>query len=146
VKTVHSQKFPTAPPITQDGGVVIVRGEALRVLYRATLALAARHHRDGLASPALLHALRAELYRASMSRSRRKLATAVDTPACCTCQDGDDWIGVAAASALLSVSRRQVQRLAEHDAGLLGARRIGSIWALRRSAVLALAERRKAVK
>ena len=36
-----------------------------------------------------------------------------------------------------------MQRLAEHDADLLGARRIGSIWALRKSAVLALAQRRK---
>lgn len=39
-----------------------------------------------------------------------------------------------------------MQRLAERDASLCGARRIGSIWALKRSAVLALAERRKAVK
>ena len=137
------------PPITQHDGVVIVSGDALGLLYRATLALAARHRRDGLASPSLLHDVRTALYRATttaMSAPRRELSNALDTSACCTCQNGDDLISVAAAARLLAMSRRQVQRLAVHDADLLGARRVGSIWALRRSAVLAYVARRKAAK
>ena len=123
---------------------MIIRGEALPLLYRATLALAARHRRDGVSSPPLLHDARTALFRATTSPPRHELATAVDTSACCKCQNGDDWINVAAAARLLSVSRRTVQRLAEHDADLLGARRIGSVWALKRSAVLALADERRA--
>ena len=61
------------PPITPVGGGVLVQGEALPLLYRATLALAARHHRDGLSSPPMLHTLRAELFRATMSSPRHQL-------------------------------------------------------------------------
>jgi len=81
----------------------------------------------------------------AMSRPRHQLAETLPAESWCTCQDGDDWVGVAAASQLLSVGKRQVQRLAEHG-DLLGARRIGPVWALKRSAVLALAERREAAK
>ena len=102
---------------------------------------------DGLPSGDLQQLAQA-LFRAhiAVSSPRHELAETLPAGSCCTCQDGD-WISVAAAADCLSVSRRQVQRLAEHDAERCGARRIGSIWALKRSAVLALAaERRKAAK
>ena len=35
------------PPITQVGTTVLIQGEALPLMYRATLALIARRHRDG---------------------------------------------------------------------------------------------------
>ena len=133
------------PPITQHDGVVTVQGDALPLLYRGVIALVARYHRDGLSSPPLLHILRTELFRASTSQPRHRLAKTLPAGSCCTCQDGE-LVSVAAAARMLSVGKRQVQRLAERDAEILGARRIGSIWALKRSAVLALAERRKAAK
>lgn len=84
------------------------------------------------------------LYRAHVaSRPRHEDAAHPVGPPQSNGQDGD-LISVAAAARLLAMSRRQVQRLAAHDADLLGARRVGSIWALKRSAVLALAAGRKA--
>ena len=136
-----------SPLITQRDGVVVISGDAVPLLYRATIALAARHHRDGLASPALLHTLRAALYGATTSPPRRKVSMAMDTSACCTCQDGDDWISAGEAALLLGLSRRQVQRMAaKHYWGGAGAIRVGRTWALQRAPVLALAERRKAAK
>ena len=35
------------PPVMQDGAAVTIQGAALPMMYRATLALAARHRRDG---------------------------------------------------------------------------------------------------
>lgn len=137
---------PDDRAVQQRGGVVIVSGDALPLLYRAIIALAARHHRDGLAAPTLLHDACAALFRATVSPPRHEDDGQRAARSCCTCQDADDWISVAAAARLLALSRRQVQRLAVHDAGLLGARRIGSIWALQRSAVLALTPGRKASK
>jgi hypothetical protein len=133
------------PCVIQHGASVTITGDALPLLYRAVIALVARHHRDGLSSPPLLHTLRAQLYRATMSRPRHKLVTAAPSSACCTCQDGE-LVGSAEASRLLAMSRRATQRLAAHDANLLGAVRCGSIWLYRRDAVLAPAERRKAAK
>ena len=113
-----------------------------------------RHPRPGrpppprrAASPPLLHTLRVALYRATMSPPRREDAGQVPAVSRCTCQNGDDLISVAAAAQLLAMSRRNVQRLAATDDGsLLGAVRCGSIWALRRSAVLALVREREASK
>ena len=76
------------PPITQHDGVVTVQGEALPMMYRAVIALAVHHHRDGVASPPLLHTLRAELYRALMSVPRHELADTGTAAPCCACQNG----------------------------------------------------------
>lgn len=131
------------PPIlARYDGTVIVSGEGLVLMYR--VALAARHHRDGVASPPLLHTLRATLYRAATSRPRHQDDSRPPTTSCCTCQDGADPIGVAEAAAILSLSPRQVQRLAA-SVGLSGIR-LGHAWALDRGAVLALARRKEAAK
>ena len=57
-----------------------------------------------------------------------------------SCSNGldGDYLSIAGAAGLLGLSRRQVQRFAAADAGLPGVR-CGSIWLLRRDAVLALA-------
>ena len=135
-------------PIVQRDGAVIIRGDALPLLYRAVHALTIRHRRDGVSSPPLLHTLRAELFRAVTSRPRHRLAETTPTKSCCTCQDGDDGddlIGTAEAATLLSVSPRQVARLASRDVGL-GGIRLRHAWVLRRAPVLALVARRKAAK
>lgn len=130
-------------PVQQDGDSVTIRGAAVALMYRAVLALAARHHRDGVSSPPLLHELRAALYRAVMSATGHELVNALTSSACCDCQDGADLIGVAEAATILSVSPRQARRLAAQNVGL-GGQRIGKAWALRRAPVLVLAAQRKA--
>jgi len=92
----------------------------------------------GCRRPALLHELRAALYRA-MSAGGHKDA---DSPFEQQCYNGQcgDLIDSAEAAHLLKVSRRQARRLVH---GLEGAR-CGSIWLTRRSAVLALAQEREA--
>jgi Helix-turn-helix domain len=112
------------------------------MLYRATLALAVHHHRDGLSSPAMLHTLRAELYRATMSQQRHQLAETLPAGSSRTCHDSA-YVDSAAAAELLGLSRRSAQRLAANG---LDAVRCGSIWLFDRGAVMALAERRKAAK
>ena len=133
------------PPLTQVDGAVIISGDALPLLYRATLALAVHHHRDGLSSPPLLHTLRAELFRATMSGPRHRLAETMPAAPCSRCQCGDALIGTAEAATLLSLSPRQVARLASRDVGL-GGIRLRHAWVLRRAPVLALAARRKAAR
>jgi hypothetical protein len=129
-------------PITQRDGVVIVSGDAVLLLYRAVLALAIRHRRDGLASPALLHTLRAELFRATMSPRRHKDARPSTPAPHCDCHDSV-YVDSAAAAELLGLSRRSVQRLTGNG---LDAVRCGSIWLYRRDAVMTLAKRREASK
>ena len=134
--------------ITQRDDSVIVSGEAAALLYRATLALILRQHGDGVTPPPLLHELRAALFRATtMSPTRRNNAADHLVPPQSTCQDSSDWCSVGEASALLGISRRQVQRMAtDRSRGGLEAIRVGRTWALRKAPVLALAERRKAAK
>jgi excisionase family DNA binding protein len=134
------------PPITQDGDTVLIRGAALPMAYRATLALILREHRDGVTPSPLLHQLRRELYRATtMSPPRHKDAGHTTGGPCCNGQGASDWCSVGEASALLGISRRQVQRMAtDRSGGGLEAIRVGRTWALRKAPVLALAERRKA--
>jgi excisionase family DNA binding protein len=135
----------SAPAITQDGGVV-VQGDALPLLYRAVLALAARHNRDGITPSPLLHELRAALFRATtMSPTRHQLANALASSSCCGGQDPSDLISVAEAAELQRLSKRQVQRLAANPGGLDGVR-IGRTWMLAKAPVLTLAEQRKAAK
>jgi excisionase family DNA binding protein len=106
--------------------------------------LAARHRRDGLASPALLHQIRAAMFRAGTSRPRHKDA---GDPTGGPSSNGHhrDWISAGEAVSLLGLSRRHVQRLAADPRGGLGGVRVGRTWALKRSLVLALA-RGKAAK
>jgi len=77
-----------AAPITptcHDG--VLIRGAALPLMYRSTLALIARRHRDGLAaSPLLLEACRI-LYRATLSQPRHNIAHLALAESRCTGQD-----------------------------------------------------------
>jgi hypothetical protein len=61
-----------SPDITAHGGVVMISGEALALMYRATVALIQRHNRDGLAASPLLQQARTTFYRACMSAQRRK--------------------------------------------------------------------------
>ena len=70
------------PPVAQRDFAVLIQGAALPLLYRAVLTLAARHHRDGLASPPLLHEIRTALYRV-MSAPGREIASAAPTKPCC---------------------------------------------------------------
>ena len=48
------------PPVVQRGSAVLIRGAALPLMYRATLALTARRSHDGLAVSPLVHELRAD--------------------------------------------------------------------------------------
>ena len=129
--------------ITQRHDSVTVSGEAAALLYRATLALILREHRDGVTPPPLLHQLRRQLYRASLQR--HALATDSDTSPCWDDQSACDWCDTAEASALLGLSRRQIQRMARAPAGL-DAIQTGRIWLLRWAPLLVLAEQRKAAK
>jgi len=136
----------TDPPVQQDGATVTIRGDALALLYRGLIALAARHRRDGVTSPPLLHELRTVLFRATtMSPTRHKDAGHTLGGPCCNGQDPSDLISVGEASALLGISARTVQRMAaDRSRGGLEAIRVGRTWALAKAPVLALAERRKA--
>jgi len=137
----------TDPPITQTGDSITIRGAALPLMYRATLALAVRHNRDGITPPPLLHQLRAVLFRATTMSPPRHLLDETPPPGPCSACHDSDLIDSATAAQLLAVSRRTMQRLAATDDGsLLGAVRRGSIWLYRRGAVVALAEQRKAAK
>ena len=129
------------PPITQHGDGVLIRGPALALVYRALHALIIRYHRDGVAVSPLLNEARRIVYRATMSARGHEIDTTTSTESGCGGQYGDDLIDSAEAAALLGVSVRQARRLVAADP-LLGGR-CGSIWLLRRSAVLALAERRR---
>ena len=135
----------TDPPITQTGDSVTIRGAALPLLYRATLALAVRHNRDGITPPPLLHQLRAVLFRATTMSPPRHLLDETPPPGPRSNSQGvSDWLSVGEASALLGISRRQVQRMAtDRSRGGLEAIRVGRTWALRKAPVLALAERRR---
>jgi hypothetical protein len=57
-------------PITQTGTSVQIQGDALPLMYRATLALIARRQRDGVAAQPLLQEARAVFYRACTSPAR----------------------------------------------------------------------------
>jgi hypothetical protein len=77
-----------------------------------------------------------------MSPPRHEFASYEVVEAHSGSQDADDWIDVAEAARILTVSRRQVQRLAlSLTPG--DAKRIGNVWALRKAPVLALAEERR---
>ena len=139
----------SADPITQLDGAVTVQGEALPLLYRATLALVARHHRDGVSSPTLLHSLRKELFRATttMSPQRHKDAGNAAGGSCCDGQEARDWCSTGEASFLLGVSRRTIQRLAANRSrDGVEAIRVGRVYMLRLAPLLALAREREALK
>jgi excisionase family DNA binding protein len=130
------------PPITQDGDSVTIRGAALPLLYRAVLALAARHNRDGIIPPPLLHDIRTLLYRAVMSPTRHKDASDVVRGACCEHQQSrDDWCTTGEAAFLLGISRRSVQRMVK-DPGGPEAIRVGRTYLLRLAPLLVQNERK----
>jgi hypothetical protein len=60
------------PPVVQRGSAVLIRGAALPLMYRATLALIARRSRDGLAISPLLHELRTTLYPRAVAAATRR--------------------------------------------------------------------------
>jgi hypothetical protein len=134
---------PASPPvsqISQHDGAVVIRGAALPLMYRATLALVAKRSRDGLRASPLLQQAVTVLYRAcTMSRERHPLAETSPPESSWRGQNGE-LVDSAEAAQLLGCSRRQVQRLAAN--GL--ANRCGSIWVTRRSAALALKAQREA--
>ena len=99
------------PAITQRDGGVLIRGDALPLMYRCTLALIARRHRDGLAVTPLLQKARTTFYRACMSPARHRDDAHTLAESRCAGQDGA-LINSAAAAHLLGLSRRQTQRLA----------------------------------
>jgi excisionase family DNA binding protein len=129
--------------VEQRDGAVIVSGQAAALLYRATLALILREHRDGLASPPLLHQLRRELYRAAMSPQRQEVASTLVTSPCWEDQQARDWCNSDEAAKILRLSRRQVQRLAASPGGL-GAVRVGQAWMFHRARLLVQASERRA--
>ena len=132
---------PVSPPVVQHDGVVIVSGDALPLLYRCTIAMTIRHHRDGVAPPPLLHALRAALYRATTSPPRHRVAE-TRPPDMLPAAGTGDLIGVAEADALVAFSSTGG---AASQPGCRARRlRLGHAWVLRRAPVLALAARRKA--
>ena len=91
------------PCVIQHDASITITGEALPMLYRAVIALAARHHRDGLSSPPLLHTLRKELFRATtMSPPRHKDAGHTIGSTQSNGQGACDWLSVGEAAALLS--------------------------------------------
>jgi hypothetical protein len=130
--------------ITRDDSVTITGAPMLAMVYRSVLLGIRQHRTDGLPSSDLL-ALAKVLRRAhinAMSGSGHELADPAPGQPCCACRGGADLIGVSEAAVILSISPRQARRLAAQVG--LGGVRIGKAWALDRSAVLALAEQRKA--
>jgi hypothetical protein len=109
-------------PVQQRDDTVTIHGAAaLAATYRAVLLGIRQHRQDGLPTHELQQVARAlfRAHTAAMSPPRHELSNALDSSACCGCQDGE-LIGSAEASRLLAMGRRQTQRLAAHDANLLG--------------------------
>ena len=123
-----------------DDSVTIVGRNLLAAVYRAVLLGIARRRSNGLPS-ADLQQLAQTLYRVLTSPQRHEIDSAADTPAGWNSQDGD-LVDSAEAARLLSVGRRQAQRLAATSGADL-ATRCGAVWLYRRDAVLALAQQRK---
>jgi excisionase family DNA binding protein len=130
------------PPITQVGGGVVIRGDALPMAYRAVLHGIQRRRADGLPTADLQQLARALRRAHEMSLERHLLANALASSSCCGGQDPcDDWCSTGEAASLLGLSRRSVQRMAA-EARRLESIRVGRTYLLRLAPVLALAERR----
>lgn len=128
--------------IEQRGDSVAIQGRPLLgAAYRATLLGIAHRRANGVPSGDLQELARL-LYRAYTSPQRHEIASAADTPAGLNGQDRDSWIATDEAAVLLGRSRRQVQRMARAPGGL-DSIRVGRTYAVRLSAVLALAQQRK---
>ncbi len=124
--------------IEQHGDSVTISGRPLLgEIYRAVLNHIAHRRANGTPSDDLRQ-LAKLLYRAYMSSQRHEIATRTDDQPCWNSQDSD-LIDSAEAARLLTVSRRQAQRLAASGSGHQG----GPVWMYRRAAVLALAQQRK---
>ena len=94
-------------------GTVVIRGEALPLLYRAVLALAIRHRHDGVSSPPLLREATRVLYRACLSESRHEDDERPSPEPSCNGQDGS-WLSVAEDITQLARRRFQPER-ATHE-------------------------------
>ena len=127
----------------QRGDSVAIQGQPLLgAVYRAVLLGIAHRRANGVPGHDLQELARL-LYRAyNMSPQRHELDTAADTPEGLKGQDRDSWIATDEAAVLLGRSRRQVQRMARAPGGL-DSIRVGRTYAVRLSAVLALAQQRK---
>jgi hypothetical protein len=126
------------PAVQQVGGSVLVQGqEMLAAVYRCVCAGIERRSRNGLSSSDLAE-LQKLIRRAHVSATRHENAVYVVAEAHSDGQGVADWISVAEAAAVLALSRRQTQRLAQQLALQGLAERIGTTWALRKAPVLAL--------
>ena len=138
----------TDPPIQQRDSAVTIQGAPmLASVYRAMLLGIRQRRHDGLPAHDL-QALARALFRAhtvAVSPPRRELAVSTPPATQSNGRDGE-FLGSAAAAALLGQTQRSIQRLAAANPALLGARRHGSIWLFERTAIQALAAQRKAAK
>jgi hypothetical protein len=129
-------------PVQQLGGAVLIQGQdGLNDLARCILSRIKQEQRNGC-SPAPYARMYAAVH-AAMSSTRHESTVYVVAESHSEGQGGADWYSVAEAAAVLALSRRQTQRLAQQLALLQQAKRIGTTWALQQAPVLALAEERR---
>ena len=138
---------PDPRPIQQhDDRVTIATAPMLAAVYRATLAGIARRRADGLPAGDLQELTRA-LYRAhsaAMSAGGHRLDETPTNPTCSGCHGASDLISTTEAARILSVSPRQVRRLAAGNSMLGGGHRIGNALVLLRAPTMALKQEREA--
>ena len=128
-----------APSVRQMGDSVVIRGrEALDDIAKCVLAQIRESQRNGYSIEPYARLLRT-IHTARMSPPRHEFASHQVLESHSGSQDGDDLMDANGAAAELSMSIRQVQRLAPG----LGAVRVGRSWAFKRAPVLALAAERK---
>jgi hypothetical protein len=133
----------TGLPVQQCGGAVLIQGEqGLTSLARCVLAQIRESQRNGYSIEPYARLL-TSIHAARMSAPRHENTVYVVAESHSEGQGGADWYSVAEAAAVLALSRRQTQRLAQQLALLQQAKRIGTTWALQQAPVLALAEERK---
>jgi hypothetical protein len=130
------------PGVQQLGAAVLIQGAALRDLYLCLHSGIAVMSGNGH-SPALMHAVKQQVYRALMSARGHTVAEPGAAQGHSNCQGAVDSMSVAEAAAELGVSHRHMRRLsARFELG----ERLGATWMLRRGAVLAhKAQREKGI-
>lgn len=122
------------PAVQQLGPAVVIRGDALDVLYRSLMAGARDARRNGYSvSPfvALQAAtLAAHRAKSDVGHGNTGLEATTSDSGC----QGDDWLSIAEAAALSGYCARQLRRRARSGLG----RRVGSSWVIARRDALAL--------
>jgi hypothetical protein len=128
---------PTPDPVQQCGSAVLIQGDGLEDIAKCILARIRESQRNGYSIEPYARLL-TSVHAARMSAARHEFATYVLSEQESEGQDVVDWFSVEEAAAVLALSRRQTQRVAQQlfRAGL--AKRIGTTWALKRAPVLAL--------